>query len=55
MKEDNTNHEDDFWTEHRRTELAGWLRATPEQRLCWLEDAIRLAYATGALPKKDRA
>jgi hypothetical protein len=28
------------------------LRATPAQRLAWLEEMIALAYSTGALPRK---
>jgi hypothetical protein len=27
------------------------LAATPDQRLAWLEEAIALAYRTGALPR----
>ena len=42
----------DAWDAHREAELEGWLKATPAERLAWLEDAIRLAHATGALPKK---
>lgn len=34
--------------------LLDGLRATPEQRLAWLEEAIALAHATGALPRKNR-
>lgn len=33
--------------------LAG-LAATPEQRLDWLEEAVRFAYATGALKAPTR-
>ena len=40
----------DFWDAHKEAELDSWLQATPQQRLIWLEDAIRLAAAAGALP-----
>ena len=40
-----------FWDEHREAELDRWLEATPTQRLVWLDSALRLAHATGALPK----
>lgn len=42
----------DGFERHRREQLRLRLRATPAQRLAWLEDAIRLAHATGALPRK---
>jgi hypothetical protein len=29
------------------------LDATPAQRLAWLEEAIEIAYASGALPKRS--
>ena len=32
---------------------AAALKATPAQRLEWLEAAIRFAWATGALPRKS--
>lgn len=41
------------WEEHRRAELESSLKATPAQRLRWLEQAIVFAYRTGALPRKD--
>ena len=33
----------DGWTEHAAHERARWLRATPAQRLAWLEEAIAFA------------
>jgi len=39
------------WEETRARQLLAWASATPEQRLAWLEDAIVLAWATGALPR----
>lgn len=40
------------WEDARRRSLVRGLSATPRQRLAWLEGAIRLAWATGALPKE---
>jgi hypothetical protein len=40
------------WEDARRRALVRGLAATPQQRLAWLEGAIRIAWATGALPKK---
>jgi len=41
----------DDWESARRRALTIALGATPAQRLAWLEEAIRIAYASGALPK----
>jgi hypothetical protein len=41
----------DDWESTRRRALTLALAATPGQRLAWLEEAIRIAYASGALPK----
>ncbi|HEX6276707.1 MAG TPA: hypothetical protein VFZ53_26875, partial [Polyangiaceae bacterium] len=41
----------DDWESARRRPLTIALAATPAQRLAWLEDAMRLARASGALPK----
>jgi hypothetical protein len=43
-----------FWQEHRRLELSAQLRATPAQRLAWLEAAIEFARRAGALPEGRR-
>ena len=43
----------DGWEEHRRAELEGSVKATPAQRLRWLEQAIVFAHRAGALPRKD--
>jgi len=40
------------WEEHRREQLARGLAATPAQRLAWLEEMIKLAHRTGALPRR---
>lgn len=40
------------WETHRVAQLTLALRATPAQRLAWLEEAIALAYRVGALPKR---
>ena len=37
------------WAEVERAQLETMLRATPAQRLAWLEEAMRLAHASGAL------
>ncbi len=39
------------WEAHRVHQLTFALRATPAQRLAWLEEMIVLAYQVGALPK----
>jgi hypothetical protein len=40
------------WEESRRAQLEAIARATPAQRLAWLEEALRLALASGALDRK---
>lgn len=41
------------WTADDQNLLAATLSATPAQRLAWLEEALALAYASGALqPRK---
>ncbi len=40
------------WEANRRDQLRTALQATPEQRLLWLEEAIRLAFESGALEKR---
>ena len=41
------------WEASRSAQLADMARATPAQRLVWLERALRLAQATGALSRAD--
>lgn len=41
------------WSENDEHKLTMGLRATPAQRLAWLEEMIALAYQTGALPRKQ--
>lgn len=44
----------DGWATHRRAQLEGVLAATtPQERLAWLEEAIRFAFAAGALPRRE--
>ena len=43
------------WAEVEQAQLGTMLRATPEQRLAWLEDAMRLAHACGALDTERSA
>ncbi|MDH4187257.1 MAG: hypothetical protein OEV08_09680 [Nitrospira sp.] len=41
------------WDASDQSLLSATLMATPAQRLAWLEEALQLAYATGALkPRK---
>jgi hypothetical protein len=42
------------WKDNEQAELRSWLRATPAQRLAWLEDAMKLAYQAGALGQKKQ-
>jgi hypothetical protein len=37
------------WNADDQSLLAATLMATPTQRIAWLEEALQLAYATGAL------
>lgn len=49
-------HEDgpqDDWDAAQQDLLAATLAATPAQRLAWLEEALRLAYASGALKRRE--
>jgi hypothetical protein len=39
------------WDAKRRLQFVLALEATPEQRLAWLEEMIRIAHASGALPR----
>ncbi len=39
------------WETSRRAQLDSQMNATPAQRLAWLEEALRLALAAGALPR----
>lgn len=41
--------ESGHWDASDQTLLSATVMATPAQRLAWLEEALRLAYATGAL------
>jgi hypothetical protein len=43
--------EPDGWARNERERRVIGLDATPAERLAWLEEAIALAYRTGALPK----
>lgn len=43
------------WEDQEANRLDGSLAATPAQRLAWLEEAIELAWATGALPAEDHS
>ena len=40
------------WAANEETKLTLGLRATPAERLAWLEEMIALAHRTGALPRK---
>ena len=41
------------WDVAQQDLLAATLAATPAQRLAWLEEALRLAYASGALKPRQ--
>lgn len=43
--EERTEH----WDASDQSLLSATLKATPAQRLAWLEEALQLAYASGAL------
>jgi hypothetical protein len=40
------------WDEVKEAELDDALRATPAQRLAWLEEALRLAWKAGAIKRE---
>jgi hypothetical protein len=40
------------WAANDEQKLTMGLRATPAQRLAWLEEMIAVAYRAGALPRK---
>ena len=42
------------WKDNERAQLRSWLKATPAERLAWLEEAIKLAYQAGALGPKQQ-
>jgi hypothetical protein len=42
------------WESHRHRQLTAGLAATAAERLAWLEEALTLAWQTGALPRKSR-
>jgi hypothetical protein len=42
------------WEAHRRHQLTLGLRASPAERLRWLEEMIALAHRTGALPRSRK-
>ncbi len=42
------------WEANDEQKLILALRATPAQRLAWLEEMIALAYRSGALPRKRK-
>jgi hypothetical protein len=40
------------WAANDEQKLTMALRATPAERLAWLEEMIAMAYRSGALPRK---
>jgi hypothetical protein len=40
------------WAANDEQKLTMGLRATPAERLAWLEEMIAVAYRSGALPRK---
>jgi hypothetical protein len=51
MSTDDTDFEWGGWDSARREKHTLGLRATPAQRLDWLESMIEVAWSTGALPR----
>ena len=49
-----TERWDVTWADLERAQLDTMLAATPAQRLAWLEEAMRLAHASGALAAARR-
>ena len=43
------------WDEVKEAELDDALRATPAQRLAWLEEAMRLAWMAGATKEQKES
>jgi hypothetical protein len=43
------------WEIHRSMQLESALATTPQERLEWLEGAIRFAFAAGALPRPEHS
>ena len=41
------------WDEVKEAELDDTLRATPAQRLAWLEEALQLAWKAGAIKRHE--
>lgn len=50
-EEDDGNEWSCSWEAVRDAQQAAVLRATPAERLAWLEEAIALAHRSGALPR----
>lgn len=53
-----TSRQDDWecsFADARRRKLVLGLRATPAERLRWLEESLRLAHASGALARRRAA
>jgi hypothetical protein len=50
-----TRHEPMSFAAARTHAFTLALDATPAQRLAWLEEAIEIAYAAGALPRRTNA
>lgn len=42
----------DGWSSARERSFTRGLKASPTERLAWLEEMIRLAWASGALPHR---
>lgn len=53
MKTHGDEDEVDAWDEHRREQLRFALKATPAQRLAWLEEAMHLARRRATPPTKS--
>jgi hypothetical protein len=49
------NWEDGTWEGARRWQMTAAMRATPEQRLDWLEEMIEIAHSSGAARRRLEA
>lgn len=43
------------WEGTRDEQLRTWLKATPAQRLAWLEEALQLAWKAGAIRRSGNS
>ncbi|HXJ65999.1 MAG TPA: hypothetical protein VNN79_19745 [Actinomycetota bacterium] len=51
MRDTEPTGEAEGWARNERDRLLVGIDATPAERLAWLEEMIRVAHRTGALPR----